>query len=76
MSRTICWFSSGAASAVMAKLVLAEIPEAMVVQCGLGDSEDADNARFAGDCERWFGKPITYEWIFCGINWKIGKWVR
>ena len=60
VSRVICWFSSGAASAVMAKLVLAEIPEAMVVQCGLGDSEDVDNARFAGDCERWFGRPITY----------------
>lgn len=56
--RTICWFSSGAASAVMTKLVLAENPGAWIVQCDLGKSEDADNRRFAADCARWFNAPI------------------
>lgn len=59
MPRVICWFSSGAASAVMTKLVLKENPNAIVVQCDLGDSEDADNRRFASDCEAWFGTPIV-----------------
>lgn len=58
MSRTICWFSSGAASAVMTKLVLAENPDALVVYCDTG-SEDEDNYRFMRDCEAWFGKPVT-----------------
>jgi hypothetical protein len=58
MNRNICWFSSGAASAVMTKLVLSEYPEALVVQCDLGDSEDIDNRRFASDCSDWFGVPI------------------
>jgi hypothetical protein len=58
--RHLAWFSSGAASAVMTKLVLAEIADALVVQCDMGGSEDEDNARFSRDCEAWFGKPITY----------------
>lgn len=56
--RLIVWFSSGAASAVMAKLVIGECPDALVVQCDLGDSEDEDNRRFAADCVRWFNAPI------------------
>lgn len=60
MARTIAWFSSGAASAVMTKLALADDPTVMPVQCDLGDSEDADNRRFAADCAAWFGKPITH----------------
>lgn len=58
MSRTIAWFSSGAASAVMTKLALTENPDALPVQCDLGDSEDEDNRRFTADCEAWFGKPV------------------
>lgn len=58
VSRVIAWFSSGAASAVMTKLALTDDPEVLPVQCDLGDSEDADNRRFAADCEAWFGKPI------------------
>jgi hypothetical protein len=58
--RQIAWFSSGAASAVMSKLVLAELPDALVVQCDMRSSEDDDNGRFSRDCESWFGKPITY----------------
>lgn len=59
MARTIAWFSSGAASAVMTKLALNEIDDLMVVQCSLGDSEDDDNKRFTKDCEEWFGRQIT-----------------
>lgn len=59
MARTIAWFSSGAASAVMTKLALNEIDDLMVVQCSLGDSEDDDNKRFTKDCEEWFGRKIT-----------------
>ncbi len=59
MSRVLAWFSSGAASAVMTKLELAANPSLTIVQCDLGNSEDVDNQRFAGDCEVWFGKPIT-----------------
>jgi hypothetical protein len=57
--RVIAWFSSGAASAVMTKLALTDDPELVIVNCDLGSSEDADNHRFAADCEDWFGKPIT-----------------
>lgn len=58
MGRVICWFSTGAASAIMTKLVLADDPEAMVVNCDLGESEDEDNERFLKDCIRWFNAPI------------------
>lgn len=58
-SRLLCWFSSGAASAIMTKLVLADHPEAIAVNCDLGESEDEDNARFLNDCVRWFNAPIT-----------------
>lgn len=58
MSRTISWFSTGVASAVMTKLTLLENPDAVVVNCNLGGSEDEDNARFAADCVRWFNAPI------------------
>ena len=56
--RTIAWFSSGAASAVMTKIALSDDPSVLPVQCDLGDSEDEDNRRFAADCEAWFGKPV------------------
>ncbi len=58
--RVIAWFSSGAASAVASKLALADDPNVLPVQCDMGDSEDADNRRFAAACEHWFGKPIIY----------------
>lgn len=57
--RFICWFSSGAASAVMTKLILAEKPDAIAVNCDLRESEDPDNERFLNDCVRWFNAPIT-----------------
>lgn len=58
MSRIVCQFSCGAASAVAAKLTLVKHPEAEIINAFL-KQEHADNRRFFDDCARWFGKPIT-----------------
>ena len=47
VSRTISWFSCGAASAVATKLM----PDAEPVYCETG-SEHPDNERFFFDCEQ------------------------
>ena len=57
MSRTLAWFSAGAASAVATMLTLKEGP-AEIVYCETG-AEHPDNARFITDCEKWFGQTIT-----------------
>lgn len=57
-TRTVAWFSAGAASAVATKLAIADDPDTIVARCDPG-SEHPDNARFAADCERWFERPIT-----------------
>jgi 3'-phosphoadenosine 5'-phosphosulfate sulfotransferase (PAPS reductase)/FAD synthetase len=58
MSRTICWFSCGAASAVATKLTLSEgISDVRIVYCETG-SEHPDNERFLAECEEWFGHSI------------------
>lgn len=54
MSRTLAWFSCGAASAVATKLC----PEAIPVYCETR-SEHPDNARFLIDCESWFGRAVV-----------------
>lgn len=58
MSRIICQFSCGAASAVATKLVLAQHPDALIVNAFLA-KEHPDNRRFLADCERWFGRAVT-----------------
>lgn len=58
MSRTLIWFSCGAASAVAAKLTLRSKPDALLVYCETG-SEHPDNGRFMVDCERWLGREVT-----------------
>lgn len=58
MSRIVCQFSCGAASAVATKLTLAQHPDALVLNAAI-KNEHPDNRRFLVDCERWFGKPIT-----------------
>lgn len=58
MTRTICWFSCGAASAVATKLILKDTPDAIVAYCETG-AEHPDNERFLKDCEQWFGKEVT-----------------
>lgn len=67
MSRTVVWFSAGAASAVAAKLVSIEAPPDMVIAYTDPGSEHPDNARFIAACEHWFShsvlklKSIKYE---------------
>lgn len=56
--RTIIWWSTGAASAVAAKIELARTPEAIVARCETGN-EDEDNYRFEADVCRWLGRRIT-----------------
>jgi len=56
--RCVSWFSCGAASAVAAKLALAERPDTLVVYCEVIE-EHPDNNRFLKDCEKWFNREIT-----------------
>jgi hypothetical protein len=59
MSKIVCWFSAGAASAVATKMALAAYAEHEVViaRCFVAN-EHADNERFAADCEKWFGQSV------------------
>jgi hypothetical protein len=62
MSRIVCWFSCGAASAVATKLIISQYAksgrEIVIARC-IVKEEHQDNDRFAADCEKWFGMPIT-----------------
>jgi hypothetical protein len=60
MKRIVCWFSCGAASAVATKLAIAQYAgqEIVIARCVVKE-EHPDNDRFAADCEKWFGLPIT-----------------
>lgn len=57
--RTVVWFSAGAASAVAAKLTIAEKPENLVLVYTDPGAEHDDNARFIEDCEHWFNYPVV-----------------
>ena len=57
MSRTVCWFSAGAPSAVAAKLALAGGGDVIIAYTDPG-SEHPDNHRFMADCEEWFGQEV------------------
>jgi hypothetical protein len=58
--RVVSWFSCGAASAVATKLAISQYGAAnvTVARCIVRE-EHKDNDRFAADCEKWFGVPIT-----------------
>lgn len=58
MSRRLVHFSCGAASAVAAKLTLAQHADVAIVNAYIKE-EHEDNDRFRSDCEKWFGVPIT-----------------
>lgn len=62
MSRTVVWFSCGAASACAAALAVAHCKEhgreVHVVYCDTLAEEHPDNMRFLQDVERWIGQPI------------------
>ena len=55
----VVWFSSGAASAVAARLTIDKYPECIVriVNNPIAD-EDPDNLRFLHDVEKWLGVQI------------------
>ena len=61
MSRIVCQFSCGAASAVATKLALAQYrpDQEVVVLNAYIKQEDEDNRRFATECEGWFGVPLV-----------------
>ncbi len=56
--RTLIWFSTGAASAIAAKLVLRDTPDALLVRCET-NNEDDDNYRFEVDVAKWLGRSIA-----------------
>lgn len=58
MSRIVCQFSCGAASAVATKLAIAQHGEQVVIVNAFIHEEHSDNRRFAADCEKWFGREI------------------
>lgn len=63
-ARIVCWFSCGAASAVATKMAIEANARSstplplVVVRCRIAE-EHEDNERFAVDCEKWFGVPIS-----------------
>lgn len=61
MGRIAIQFSCGAASAVAAKLAIAQYggSREVVIYNAFIHQEDSDNRRFLADCERWFGAPVT-----------------
>lgn len=59
MSRIVCRFSCGAASAVATKLALAKYGDRAVITYSDPGSEHPDNARFLKDCEAWFGRHVV-----------------
>lgn len=58
MSRTLIWWSTGAASAVMAQLMLWRNPDAIIVRCETSN-EDPDNYRFEADIMRLLNRTMT-----------------
>ena len=59
MSRIVCQFSCGAASAVATKLALAQHGDRCVIINAFIKNEHEDNRRFLADCEKWFDQTVT-----------------
>lgn len=61
MSRIVCQFSCGAASAVATKLTLAQYGGTHDVQIinAFIKQEHPDSQRFFAECQAWFGQPIV-----------------
>lgn len=64
VSRIVCWFSCGAASAVATKLAIAEqkkwaIEWPLVIAYTEVQEEHPDSRRFLKDCQEWFGQEIV-----------------
>lgn len=58
MTRVVCWFSAGAASAVATKLMIGRTAGELVIYRADTGSEHPDNTRFHDDCAAWFGRPV------------------
>lgn len=58
MRRTIAWWSTGAASAVMARMVLQSNRDAIIARCET-NNEDPDNYRFEADVMRLLNNSVT-----------------
>lgn len=60
MSRVVCWFSCGDASAVACRLALKlHVGRETVIARIVIPSEHEDNERFAADCSAWYGGAIV-----------------
>jgi hypothetical protein len=56
--RTLLWWSTGAASAIMCRLMLREEPAAIIARCET-NNEDPDNYRFELDVMQRLGRSVT-----------------
>ena len=76
MSRIVCQFSCGAASAVATKLSIAEHGDRVVIINAFIQEEHSDNRRFLADCERWFGQTVTVlrDWKYNASTHEV--WAR
>jgi hypothetical protein len=79
--RLASWYSCGTASAVNTKLCLAKFGDThdiTVVRCIVPD-ENADNDRFAAECQEWFGVPIlnlkSSKYSSCEDVWEREKYM-
>jgi len=59
VTRIVCQFSCGAASAVATKIALAKYGERCEIINAYLKNEHPDNRRFLSDCEKWFGRDVT-----------------
>jgi hypothetical protein len=77
VSRTVAWFSCGAASAVAARLTCGRA-DFTIAYCETGQ-EHEDNPRFLADCERWFGQPVerlhSDEYADTWDVWERTRWL-
>ncbi len=61
MSRVLCWFSCGAASAFASKLAVDKYGnDCEILYCDTLAYEHPDNGRFIKDVERWIGKSVKF----------------
>jgi len=79
MTKSIVWFSCGAASAVAAKLTLERDPTATIARCIVAN-EHPDNDRFAADVERWLGRKIlnlsSHKYADCWDVWEKRRFLN
>jgi hypothetical protein len=79
VSRTVAWFSCGAASAVAAKLTVEADPSAVVARCVVAN-EHPDNDRFAHDVALWLGVEVvnlaSKKYADCWDVWKRRRFLN